>query len=151
MNILSRAFAMLLLVSACFVQQGCFLAPAIDSFNKLGVTESDRKALLGERIHRFRDALYWGEPGEAIAFVLPQSRQMLEPAFRRIRKEEKIVDSRLESVEFLENGYKADVEMIVKYYRVPYYVVNERTEKQVWEFNMSDGWLLSERKEARSS
>ncbi|MBN8549079.1 MAG: hypothetical protein J0M12_07185 [Deltaproteobacteria bacterium] len=128
---------------------GCFLAPAIDSFNKLGVTESDRQALLEDRFRKFSDALYWGAPGEAITFVTPESRGDLEPEFRRIRKQEKIVDSRIESVGFSDNSFTATIEVLQKYYRVPYYVVNERTESQEWKFHINGGWLLVSTKEVK--
>lgn len=128
---------------------GCFLAPAIDSFNKLGVTSSDRQALLAERIKLFSDALYWGEPSEAMLFVAPAHRVTLEPEFRRIKKQEKIVENKIESVEFSEDARKAKVEMTVRSYKVPFYVVNDRTEIQNWEFNLSDGWLLASRAESK--
>lgn len=128
---------------------GCFLAPAIDSFNKLGVTASDRQALLEDRFRKFSDALYWGEPGEAITFVTPESRADLEPVFRRIRKQEKIVDTKIESVGFSDNAFTAKIEVTQKYYRVPYYVVNERTESQEWEFHVNGGWLMVSRSEIK--
>lgn len=126
------------------------MAPAIDSFNKLGVTPSDRQALLEDRFRNFSEALYWGEPGEALTFVTPESRSDLELIFRRMRKHEKVVDSRIESVGFTDNAFTANIEVTQKYYKIPYYVVNERTENQVWEFHLNGGWLLKSREELKS-
>jgi hypothetical protein len=147
----SAASLLFLLVcfGVVFSSSGCLLAPAIESFNKLGVTEADRQALLAERFKKFSDALYWGEPGEAIAFVAPKSREALEPDFRSIRKSEKIVDSHVESVGFSDNAYKAKVDVMVKSYKIPFYVVNERNETQDWEFTIKSGWLLVSRSETK--
>lgn len=136
-----------IMIVGALALNGCFLAPAIDSFNKLGVTESDRQALLAERLKNFSDALYWGQPGEALAFVAAQSRAELEPELRRIQKQEKIVESKIEGVGFSESGYKAKVDVVVRYFRVPFYVVNERAETQNWEFGLSGGWQLVSREQ----
>ncbi len=147
----ARVFLQLaVFIAVAISQTSCFLAPAMDSFSKIGVTEGDRQRLLAERLRNFKDALYWSEPGEALTFVVPENRVAMEPVFRRIRKEEKIVDSRTESVAFSDSGYKADVEVTFKYYRVPYYVVTERTEAQTWQFSIADGWLLASRSEKKT-
>ncbi|MBX7143721.1 MAG: hypothetical protein K1X79_04660 [Oligoflexia bacterium] len=126
---------------------GCFLAPAIDSFNKLGVTAGDREKLLAERIRVFNDAVSFGQPGDAEAFFVPEQRAGLEKEFRKQRKQEKVVDSRIESVGFSNESRTALVEVTVRYYKVPYYVVNERLEIQEWKFIGTSGWFLSSRKE----
>lgn len=129
---------------------GCFLAPAIDSFNKLGVTAGDREKLLAERIRGFNDAVSFGQPGDAELFFVPENRAVLEKVFRKERKQQKIVDSRIESVGFSEESRKALVEVTVRYYRVPFYIVNERTEMQEWRFLGTSGWFLAARNEAQA-
>ena len=140
---------LLLLLSIITALNGCFLAPAIDSFNKLGVTASDRQNLLASRIQSFNDALFFGAPGEAEEFVIPDKRLELQRIIRRQRKEEKLVDMRVDAVGFESDAYKAIVDVVVRFYKVPFYVVNERVERQVWEFSVSSSWQLSQREEVK--
>ena len=143
MKIAKRILALFVVLVAL---QGCFLAPAIDSFKKLGVTAPDREKLLAERIRSFNDAMSSGAAGEAEHLVLPENRLALERELRRLRKSEKVVDTRIESVGFFEDSYKAKVEVTVRSYKVPFYVVNERLEEQDWHFTVSTGWLLAARR-----
>lgn len=142
---------LVLLLAVVLALNGCFLAPAIDSFNKLGVTPVDRRNLLAAKIQSFNDALFFGAPGEAEEFAAPDKRAELERAIRRQRKEEKLVDMRVDSVGFESDAYRAIVDVTVRFYKVPFYVVNERTERQVWDFTVSSGWQLSQREEVKDA
>ncbi len=121
------------------------MAPAIDSFKKLGVTRSDRVALLPVNLKRFHDSLYWGKPQEALELVLNESRAKVSEEIQGVAEDERIVDSRIRKVDFSEDASDAKVQVSVKYFKVPFYIVNERREMQEWTFSVSDGWMLKSR------
>ncbi|MCB0311235.1 MAG: hypothetical protein KDD42_08365 [Bdellovibrionales bacterium] len=134
----------------CFVGlglalQACFLAPAIDSFKQAGMTESDRMRMLPKRIERFQDALYWGSREKALAFALPEARDQIAKQLKFSREEERIVDSKVTNLDFEDDATVADAQVIVQYYKVPFYIVTKRIENQKWQFSYADGWLLADR------
>lgn len=137
---------LLALVSCCLLQS-CILAPFIDSFSQAGVTKNDRMRLLGEEVQRFNEALYWGRPDEALRFARADARATLQPGIRKLAKEEKVVDAKVEYVDFAEDAYSAEVNMVVRSYKVPVYIVQNRNEKQKWDFSLTDGWKLVSREE----
>ena len=130
---------------------GCFLAPAIDSFKKLGVTSSDREALFPEHMKRFNEALYWGYPQEALKYVVAESRAQVSEQLKDTGESERTVETKIRSVDFAKDSYEAKVEVDVRYFKVPVYVVNTRHEKQDWVFSTSDGWKLKNREVVKAS
>lgn len=121
---------------------GCLLLPIIEGMHQMGVTSSDRQALLSRDMKLFQDALYWGSHDQAMAYTAESSREDVGNKLRAMRKSEKIVESQVESVNFSDESYTASVSVAVKYYSVPYYVVNERSEEQVWRFELPAGWRI---------
>ncbi len=137
LKFLFRSIVLVLLVASL---QGCVLAPLIQSYKQIGVSESDRQRLLQDSVNNFQRALYWGQAGEAIALTEDGSQEELRRLIRDSRKSEKIVESKVDFVEYGQDSMDADVEVVVKYYKVPFYVVNERIERQKWNFSYSSGW-----------
>ena len=140
-----RLFSLLILVVSLNLS-GCFLAPAIDAVGNIGFTKSDRTRLLPKTVNKYHEALYWRKSNEALTYVTEESRELLAQDIRKTLKEERIVESKVEAMDFSENGKEATVEVVVKYYKEPFYLVNERREHQDWQFNISDGWRISSRK-----
>ena len=124
---------------------GCFLAPAIDSFKKVGVTSNDRRQLFAQRIKLYTEALFFGDKQQALAFATPEGRAELSKQLKAGSEEEKVVESKIDSVEFDESAHTADAEVVVKYFVAPFYIVNKRIEKQNWVFTVMNGWQLSSR------
>ncbi|NLF25506.1 MAG: hypothetical protein GX589_07600 [Deltaproteobacteria bacterium] len=128
---------------------GCqLMVPVIDGFKKAGLTEGDRKNLLKPEVQGFQTAMSSGELDHAIQYLKPEAvelRQALIDEMRRTKHKEKVVDSRIDFMIFSEDAHRAEVEVLVKYFEIPYYVVNQRIEKGVWEFELSGGWKLVER------
>jgi len=131
----------LTLLCLCLLS-GCFLAPAIDAFKQVGVTRGDRVQLLPAEMKKFQDSLYWGHPEEALAFVTQEGRDKIAEDLKSWGEETRVVESKVNGCTFDEDAYKADVEVTVRYYKVPFYVVNKLQEKQVWKFSVSQGWRL---------
>jgi hypothetical protein len=125
---------------------GCFLVPFIDSFHKIGVTESDRQSLLGKSVKGFGDARYWGSYDVAVTFVDPDFLPNLQEFLKQTSDtNEKVVDSKITSVQYESNSWRAKVSVLVRAYRVPYYIVRDRHEEQNWKFDISRGqWRLTD-------
>lgn len=140
-----RCIGVFSLVFALVLLQGCILAPVIDGFSDLGTTNGDRQALLGKRVKQFNEALYWGIPTRALALATVENRGKLMDQLRSNSESEKIVETKVAFMDFNEDATSADVDVKVKFYRIPYYMVTERTERQKWEFFARSGWLLSAR------
>jgi len=136
--------AILLVLSLCFLN-GCILAPAIDSFTKIGVTRGDRQNLLAQDIKRFHDALYWKKYSEALSLVSAEARDEVYREIRERSQSERVIDSEVTFVDFSEDAYEAETEIAVRFHETRFNLVQTRTEKQNWRFSVSDGWKLVSR------
>ena len=123
---------------------GCLLVPIVDGVKQIGVTKSDRMALLPEQVARFNNAMYWGRSQDALTFALPESRAELTKAMKESSKyQERIVETKVDHIEFDDEGTNATVEVTVRAFRVPIYVVNDSAKQQRWVFSLTDGWKLA--------
>ncbi|MCB0321032.1 MAG: hypothetical protein KDD60_08910 [Bdellovibrionales bacterium] len=121
---------------------GCAIfVPVIDSYKSIGVQRSDRERLLNKELVAFNQARFWGPKGNTLQYVDEKAQEVMIDYLRE-QKEEKIVESQVDFVTFQEDAYEAKVSARVKFYRVPYYVVEEREESQSWVFSLSDGWKI---------
>lgn len=142
MNKFVRSIIILLISTA---MGGCILAPIIDSVSKLGVTGGDRRALFEQRVKDFNEALYWGHPEQAVAYVDPSVRAELVNQLRKENKGRRLVESKIDWVEFNDGVDEVSVDIVVKYFDEPVYIVQNRKESQRWRFSYSDGWQLLKR------
>lgn len=124
---------------------GCILVPFIQAFKETGATEADRMALLSDEVKKFNAAVVWGNKTEAMTFVAGESKLKLQSQFKDNSEDERIVETKVDSVEWGDAARTATVSVKVRYFRVPVYVVNVRKEEQQWQFTMSDGWKIKER------
>lgn len=131
-----------LLVTVIITLNGCIIAPAIDSFKKLGVTSSDRAGLLPKAVKQFQDHRFWGDPMEALTMASDDGRESLKDVLLAGRDKDRIVESKISNVNFSDARFSAEVDIDVKFYTIPYYVVNTRIERQKWSFSMTGGWQI---------
>lgn len=112
------------------------------------VAVGENKAkMLSETLTNFTRALYWGSIDEAAAFVKPSYRRDFVVEERARKKKERIVEIEPDDVLYDVGSDKAIVTISVKYYKVPFYLVNTKTEQQIWKYyRFQGGWLLSSRK-----
>ncbi len=123
---------------------GCVLVPIVDGVKQIGVTKSDRMALLSERVQRFNHALYWGRSDDALAYAVPENRAQIAQVLKASNKhQERIVETKVDHIEFSEDGTTATVEVTVKAFRVPVYVVNDTAREQRWVFSFAHGWQIA--------
>ena len=135
--------AAVLLISLCL--SGCLiLAPFIQAWKNVGATADDRRALLNQQMKKFGDALYWGK-GEAALFVDRSADASVRKGLTIDRDEIRVVETKLKNVEYSDDTYTAEVEFLIRFYRIPFYIVTDSKEKQIWKFHLGDNWFLAER------
>jgi len=136
---------LLLAFGTCLALSCCLLVPFIDAFKQTGATEGDRMALLPPEVKKFTEAVGWGNKTEAMGLVAEEARKEIAKQLKGVGTEERVVESKVEDVEWFDSARSAKVELKVRYFMVPYYVVKTRTEQQKWIFALSSGWKLKER------
>jgi hypothetical protein len=88
--------------------------------------------------------MYWGRSQDALTFALPESRAELTRAMKEASKyQERIVETKVDNIEFDDDGTHATVEVTVRAFRVPVYVVNDSAKQQRWVFSLTNGWQLA--------
>ena len=121
----------------------CVLVPFIDSYKEMGVTEGDRQELLAKTLKNFQDYIYWGQYNNALSFADEEKGLDIKKSFNRY-KEVKIVTMKTDDVTFLNSSKEANVNVIVKYYKIPQYIVVDEVVNETWYFNMGN-WKIKER------
>ena len=142
MNSTRPIYRALLICISIVSLSGCILVPFFQAFKESGVTADDRMALLEPQAKRFFDSVMMGDKTRALTFVLPESRSELSKRIKGRSDEERVVESKFEEVAWAEDARQATITVKVRYYKVPYYIVETRLEEQQWEFTISDGWKL---------
>lgn len=116
------------------------MVPLIDSVSQMGLSQSDRERLLPREVKRFHDYLYWGKPLDALGLVKESDREMVAKDIEKELEGVRIIEAKIDRVEFLDNANAAEVSVTVKRFKVPFYIVEDFKQKQRWEFTLSDGW-----------
>jgi hypothetical protein len=141
-----RSFITLaLMASVAVVSSGCVLVPFVQAFKEAGATEGDRMALLPDQIKKFNSAVVFGNRMEAMQYVASDSQNKIAEGLKDNSEEERVVDSKVSNVIWADSAREATVEIKVKYFKVPVYIVNTRVEEQRWVFSVGDGWKLADR------
>ena len=141
-RVLAHLVQIIIAVVLVAILSGCvILAPIIQGFKETGVAEGDRQVLLSKDVKKFHEARYWGG-SDALAYISEDKRVEIAQAIHKIQKDERMVDTVVDGSTFEKNSFKASVDVVIRYYKIPYYVVNSRTERQNWEFQVGSGWRL---------
>jgi hypothetical protein len=121
----------------------CFATPLIDSFHKSGLNADARKDLFPKTFKAFYNEVVGSRFLNFDEFLVEEHQFKLVKQLRESRKVEKIVGGKLDFVDFNKAANKAVADVIVEYYKVPTYIVNERIERQTWIFTgPNTGWQL---------
>lgn len=136
----------LLLAFLALSLSGCVLVPFLDSFEKSGLREKDRKEILEKTVTAFYTKVTNGEFSDLGEYLDPEFADDLIDQLRINRRNEKIIEGTIDFVTFDEDAKEARVDMLVSFFEKPYYIVNERIEKQTWVFlGISSQWRLRAR------
>lgn len=135
-----------ILLISCFLVlclDACVLVPFIDSYKEMGVTQGDRQALLPKTLKKFQDYIYWGQYSNALSYTKDESLSDVKDSLQKY-KDIKIVSMKTDDIVFFNSSKEANVDVVVKYYKVPQYIVVDERVSEVWEF-VSGHWMIKER------
>lgn len=127
-----RALTLSLLLLAC--ASGC------STVNQMAAGNEGREQLLHEQLPTFHRAVYWGRPQEVIDQVDPPARAGFMNREQLIGEDEQLVELNVDKVRFGQDAREATVDVIVRYFKKPTYVVQERRSQETWAFTKMDGW-----------
>jgi hypothetical protein len=122
---------------------GCSGKAQPHSIENLFVSSKGQAKQLPEVIKLFNHNLYWGSLEQAAEYIVPENRSQFVRNAKSKRETEKLVDLEIGYIDFSDNNDSATVDIKVKYYRVPNYIIETRYDQQRWSFSRySGGWLL---------
>lgn len=124
---------------------GCILAHLREATKELGVTPNDRKSLINKEVKDLHYALQEGHLMRALRNVDEDYRYEMKDNFKATVDGEKIVDFKIEYIDFSGDAYNAEVELKVRYYKIPTYIVETRLERELWVYNTPSGWKVISR------
>lgn len=128
------------LVIVFLLLQGCIAVPFINAYKEAGFTAEDRKAKLPKQVRLFGNNLGMSSSMQMAQFIAPDKRR--EVMTKLDQPDRKIVDVKVNFVDFNEDGTDASVDLAVRGYQVPFYIVKTTVEHTKWKY---DGdWLLYE-------
>lgn len=120
--------------------QGCILVPFFNAYNEAGLTPETRKGKFPKQLRLFTNNLAMSSSINLAKFIHPQNRR--EVMAKLNQPDRKIVDVQVNYVDFNEDATEANVDLTIKGYKVPFYVVKETVQHSKWKY---DGdWLLYE-------
>jgi hypothetical protein len=142
-----RALTLLL----CFLTSGCVaIASLMDAVQSAGATPADRRALLPRATKDFNSAVYWGDGSRALTFVEPESRGEIAAIISTNRDKEQPVETSVVFNDFDEYAWEAKVTVRWKYFKIPYYIVEERQQLQEWHYTLGRGWRVVSLKDKKA-
>ena len=109
-------------------------------------TRSARMRLLNESLARFHKGVRWGDFETALKEMEPHLAGVYREKLLGDLKGLKVIDLKVESADISqEDSNKATVEVVVRFYKVPNYVVRAERKRETWEFyRTKSAWLLRE-------
>ena len=123
-----------------FLLSGCVVVPVLEGFSKMGLSQGDREKLLPQSVKEFHDALYWSDAAGLGPLIKEDGRAENLQKLRKSIKGVRVVETKTDGVDYRDESNKATVHIILKSYKVPFYVVEDHYIKEEWEFTVSTGW-----------
>ncbi len=96
--------------------------------------------MLPKTVSDFQDLLYWNKFQLASGMIKEDVRSKQIKELVKQYKGYRLVETKTDYLDFDEDGSRATVTITTKRFKVPFYVVEDYTEDQQWEFSISDGW-----------
>ncbi len=138
-----KSSTLLMLALCCvFLSSAC---SKLQTFEQLTALKSDKEEMLGERLSSFKKAVYWGSFAEAGGLMDPSIRRDYVNLMKRRKRSERFVDIEVDKIDFNEGSDEAVVDLYIRYYGKPTYLVNERVERFTWKYDrLGGGWFAHE-------
>ena len=134
------------LVPVLFLFSGCFVPHLIAGVQDTGLTVNSRRSLLPKEVKEFQEAVYYNNVMKALTKVADEMKESVKGDLMSRKERERIVEYKVEFSDFDESAYRAKVDVAVKYFEIPRYVVQTRIEKEDWHYITPGGWKLVDRK-----
>ncbi len=113
------------------------------SLGEVTVGREGKLELLSKRVDLFHKSVYWGKIDDAQLFALPESSSKIVDRAQLNRRVERLVDLEIESTELNEADDTASVDVRVRFFRTPSYIVKTKRQREIWAFKrFQGGWFL---------
>jgi hypothetical protein len=140
-NTLALVLLVNLLLCACSTRY-------LETVEDVIASSTARKDMLDERLSVFNHNLYWGSIDVASSYVHDDKRHDFHRQNQQRKKAERLVDFEIDSIDFNDDVRMATVQVSVRYFRIPSYIVQTRKEQQTWEYSrVNGGWLYTDSEE----
>jgi hypothetical protein len=87
----------------------------------------------------------WGDPARASLFMTPEIRGDFVRSMVSAGRGTRVVEGRVETVDFDPEARKADAVVVLRMYKEPFFIVQDQREKQEWSFIGNGEWQMSAR------
>ena len=136
---------LIILLTLALALTGCpIIVPFVDSYHESGHSSSSRQELLDQRLRIFFNVLSDRHNPNFTKYLNSENKREVLNSLRAIRKDTNIVDAEIEFIDYDEKFRVAEVEILMKRYKTPYYIVNDVPVTMIWKFvGSSSGWRLS--------
>jgi hypothetical protein len=142
LKLLFRLSITSLLASSLF---GC-AALNSDNLNDIFATDGVKAKRLNERVEKFHQALYWSSAQEAAMYIDKSQRREILRTLIGEKQKQKLVDLSVDFVDLQSDGETALIDVRVRYYPIPHYVIITRVDQETWKFDrFGGGWFLTDR------
>lgn len=123
---------------------GCSQA-TYNNVEQVFASEDEQRKSVGKMVDDFHQALYWGDASAATLYVVPEIRDDFHFQTSQRKEKERVIEAEVRKISLDQENDVANVDVFIKYFRVPNYVVKTRHEKQVWEYRSGEGrWLFKD-------
>jgi hypothetical protein len=114
--------------------------PFVEGVSKIGLGKNDREALLPQSVQNFQDLIYWNKFQAVGALIKEDVRSVQIKEIMKKYKGYRLVETKTDFLDFNEDSTRCVASVTAKRFKVPFYIVEDYAEDQVWEFTVSDGW-----------
>jgi len=128
-----------------FCLSSCIFVPFISAYKELGNSPADRKKLFSKSQKDFNTSLLNVSKMQLQSFFIDPKDAYYY--FKKNLKNQKVFKIENEYLDFDDEAKLITAYVNVKYFKVPVYIVNDRTEVQVWSFEKKLGWKIKEIKD----
>jgi len=131
--------ARFILIALIFSLSACGVS--LKKLDNVFAGEGERAKLLGKTVESYHQAMYWNDGELASSYVSPEVRSSFIRDFSQRKNSEKLVDVKIESIDYQPEKLVATVNTKTKFYQIPAYTVLTRFEQEKWKFDrFSGGW-----------
>lgn len=139
------------LIGLAVLQTGC-LGTALSTLDDMTAGMNQRIAMHQNAVQVFHKGVSWGAPETVSKYVSPRIISTFAKKFPGYSDKEKLVGIEVDEIAYEEDAKTAYVDVTIKYFRKPAYVVDTKKQSEKWEFrSMDGGWLLTDAQSATTA